>query len=435
MARALFRKNFRASLNHFPPFNSGDLDMNFKNISWCGADVVFVTAIVCVTHCADHGDDAASTGNFMEYCAPDSSNSGYDLAFQYDECVGKFAQSTTARIESDAIDVRVDYLPPIGFYSARARLSKDEKWVHAYYTFLPEDTSGYDDEPAEMNGALLLKMRTKESIDKAFGFDQKKSHGICRDVQQVIYNNVLNSMLTEEEQSRYKAEGRKITFVPDDDLPPLDATTNPVGSGGEWLARDPASAVEDRGDSLAFGPPALYIESDDPTLPANMDEGLKGVMYCKLFSHQLILHWMRVKSFEDNPSPIAPTAGDACAAPLDFEAPSGSCVFYFAPADSYYCSDYTGYGFDRESAMEKCDSRLNTETLETEYSEKPCDQRLDEIESKIPDYAGFLGACIVHCHEAGEFLWNVYQEDLEPRCSGYPFITAEEKQAVLEGSD
>lgn len=380
-----------------------------------------------------NGDNTFSNAAYLKYCKIDSSKTGMALAAQYDECIGDYAQNTTAQIPSDEVDVRVTYLSTIDFYSARARLSEEEKWVQAYYTFVVEDVSEYAEMPSEITGIVPLKMKTKESIDKAFGFSNDNPHGICADVQQTIHDNVLHAILSAEERSKYLKEGRKLTFIPDDDQPPLDETTNPAGNGGVWLAKDPASQVVDEGETVSYSPPALYLESDDPTLPIGIDEGLKGVMYCKLFSHQLILHWMLEKSFEQDTPPVKPMTTEACVAPLSFEALHGSCVFYFAVADTYYCSDYTGYGFDEESAKRKCASRASNDTLTTEYSDKPCDQRLEELESKIPDFAGFQGLCIIHCQEEGEFLWNIYQENPEARCADYPFLSAEEKEAILSG--
>jgi len=380
----------------------------------------------------DQGEKGARGADYLSYCTVDSSKTGYDLAADYDDCIGIYAQMSTASINSDSIEVRVDYLPPIDFFSARALLNQEERWVQAHYSFIPEDISDYGDTLQEINGVVPLKLKTKESIDKAFGLDQSKPGGRCADVQQVILDNVLNSILTAEQRSKYLKDGRKLTLEPDDDRPPLSETTNPANNGGVWMERDPADQVIDHGDSLSYGPPAFYAESDDPDLPEGTEESLKGVMYCKLLSHQLILHWMQVKSFEQDTLPVAPARSEVCTYPHSFEALYGSCVFYFPVAASYYCSDYTGYGFDKESAMRKCASRPSSDTLVTEYSELPCDQRVEEVESKIPDYAGFQGVCIIHCQEEGEFVWNIYQADPEPRCADYPYLSPEDKQALLE---
>ena len=396
--------------------------------------IAYLTTMLGLIACgSDTPENRKASDKYLQYCTTiDHTKSDYALGAEYDDCIGIYAQNTTAHIETETIDVRANHLPPTDFFSALADLDQAERWVQAYYTFLDEELTQSEDMPTTIHGVLAIKMKSKEIIDRAFGLSNSKPQGTCMDVQETIYNNVLNAILTDKQYSQYRSKGKSLTFTPDDDLPPLSDTTNPVASGAAWYTRDPAKALTRQGDAYSYEPIAMYIESDDTSLPEDMDDRHKGVRYCKLLSHQIILSWMLVKSYEENPTLISPAA-EHCTAPTSFEATFGSCLFYFAPSKTYYCSDYTGRGFDHQSALEKCNSRPSSETFSTKYSEKPCEERLEELSSKIPDYAGFQGLCIIHCLEEGEFLWNVYQEDPKSRCANYPYLTPEQKEAIQQG--
>ena len=393
-----------------------------------------VAVFVCVIGglgCGDKTDGDPVNAEYLKHCSLSRANDAYALAGQDDRCAGVYAQTSPARIQREDIDVRMTHLAPGEFYSARARLDVAGRWVQGYYTLFPEKLSGADGAPDEIGGVIGLKLKTRESIDKAFGLESDGTHGICADVQQAIHDNVLNAILDPDERARYLAQGKKLTFEPDDDVPPLTRMTNPVGIGGVWLNTDPGARVADLGESVIYSPPAFYLESDDPNAPEGVGAGSMGVMYCKLLSHQIILHWMRVRSLEGGAEPLVAPAKQACVAPQSFAAPHGSCLFYFQYAETYYCADYTGYGFDAKSAEEKCTSREPHEFMTPTYSAKPCDQRLGEIAEKVPGYEGFQGLCIIHCNEEDEFLWNIYQKDPEPRCASYPYLSAAEREALI----
>jgi hypothetical protein len=135
---------------------------------------------------------------------------------------------------------------------------------------------------------------------------------------------------------------------------------------------------------------------------------------------------MLEKSFEDDPELLTPS--NVCDQPSSLEARGGSCILYFSPSESYYCSDYTGPFFEFEKGAAKCDDRWDTSVgvLDPSYSELACSERTAELEASIPGYMGLTGACIIHCKEDNEFIWNIYTETPTRSCIGFDFFTPEE---------
>jgi hypothetical protein len=351
----------------------------------------------------------------------DTGKTGYELAGAYDDCLVWNAQKTMTHIESEDIDIRDTELPVLEFEGSYAALNAEENWIQPFYTVYSEDMSAYPDAPSSINGVIVAKCKSKDSVDAAFGFSNDEPQGICADVQQTVYDTVLNTVLTPDEQDRYLSQGKQLSFIRDDDLPPLDNTTNPVRVGSFWLTVDPATKITTDGNRYFYEPWSLSVAYDDPDIT---DERLKGVRYCKLLSHQAILSWMLEKSFEENPVLITPTSS-ICDKPSSLEsATNGSCLLYFALANNYYCMDFTGPGFTPASAQEKCET--SPTYTNPRYDTLPCSQRTAEIETYIPGYVGLTGICVIHCKAVNEFIWNIYTENPEPSCEGYDFFTPEE---------
>ena len=357
-------------------------------------------------------------------CDIDTSKTGYELAAEYDDCLVWNAQKTMAHIESENIDIRATELSEMEFGSSFADINASENWIKPVYTFIPEDMTSYPNAPDSINGVVLTKLKAKDKIDLDFGFTNNEPQGMCADVQQDVYDTALNSILTSEQRNKYEAEGKSLFFIPDDDLPPLDTTTNPVNMGSSWLDVDPASKITHEGDNYYYEPLSLYVEHDDPTYE---EDKYRGVRYCKLLSYQTILSWMLEKSFEDDPVIITPTIPE-CDQPSSLETEVGSCIFYFVHSETYYCSDYTGSGFTTsQQAEDKCNSRDATGTeLSPIYSTLPCSERTEEIEATILGYSGHTGVCVVHCQMDDEFIWNIYTENPEDSCGDFELFYPED---------
>ncbi len=374
--------------------------------------VQILCLLVCTAQCKRH---------HTYTCEVDTSKTGYELAGAYDNCTVWNAQKTMTNIERKDIDIRSTKLPLLEFSGSYASLNAAENWIQPFYTISPENMSTYPQAPASINGVILAKFKSKDSVDAAFEFRDRHSQGICADVQQDIYDTVLQDVLTRDQRSRYRSEGKQLSFIPDDDVPPLDNTTNPVRMGTQWLDVDPATKVSKSTDNKTYyyEPWSLYVTLDDASIS---DERLKGVRYCKLLSHQAILSWMLEKSFEENPVLITPTS-TVCDGPTALEsATNGSCLMYSQIyGNNYFCIDFTGSGFTPENSKEKCETNAAYDN-ET-YSTLPCSQRTAEIENFILGYQGLTGICVVHCKAANEFILNIYNDDPESRCGGFDFFT------------
>jgi hypothetical protein len=355
-------------------------------------------------------------------CDLDTSKTSYELAEEFDDCLALNAQIMTAHIENEDIEVRTEGFTDFGVFESNfADINAEENWVKPIYIFFSEDMSTYPDTPDTINGAFVIKMKAKDKIEAYFDITINEPQGMCVDVQEIVYDNVLNNILTKEQRNRYLSEGKSLSFIPDNDDPPA---SNPTANGGLWVGRDPATLITHDGDDYFFEPYSLYIKYDDPV---DIPELLKGVRYCKLLSHQAVLSWMLEKSFEDDPVLLTPTA-DVCDAPSSLEARGGSCIIYFSQSENYYCSDYTGPFFNFETGAAKCDDRWDTSggILDPSYSTLSCSERTSEIEASIPDYMGLTGHCVIHCKEENEFIWNIYTANPILACTGFDFFTPEE---------
>jgi hypothetical protein len=356
----------------------------------------------------------------MTECTVDTSKSGYELAEEYDDCLIWEAQKSTAHIDPTAIEIRANETTLTDFGSSYAMIDEELGAVLAYYTFLPEDMSAYDDAPDSIDGIVMTKMKTKLSVDEAFDRQNAATQGLCVDVQETVYKTVLESILADTEREKYESEGLPLSFIPDDDPPPLGEDTNPVNLGQYWLPVDPTTKITSDDNGYYYEPLSLFLDMDHADA-VGIEPQFVGVRYCKLLTHQAILSWMRTKSFESDPVLITPDDGGDCARPEKVETSAGSCLFQMAFNDAYYCSDYVGTAHDATSAQELCSKPSRVDSV---YSSNPCSDRTAEIEAFITDYEELLGACIIRCGGDDEFLWNVYDGDLAERCTGYPYLTA-----------
>ncbi|MCP4198726.1 MAG: hypothetical protein GY762_16390 [Proteobacteria bacterium] len=375
--------------------------------------LIFLLFCLCAGCTEDNG--------WMTECTVDTSKTGYELAEEHDDCLVWEAQKSTAHIDSTVIEIRATEKILTEFGSSYAGLNAKKGFVEAFYTFLSEDMSAYPDAPASIDGVVATKMKSKAAVDLAFERQSNATQGLCADVQKTVYETVLQSILTPAEREEYETKGLSLSFIPDDDMPPLGPDTNPVDQGQFWLPVDPASMITSDANGYYYEPISLLFDLDHPNADS-VDVGLVGVRYCKLLTHQAILSWMRSKSFESEPVLITAAEDKPCTRPQRVETTAGSCVFKFGITGYYYCTDYVGVDHDTASAQELCstDSRIDNE-----YDEKPCNERTAEIEA-IPNYEGLVGACIIRCGGGDEFLWNVYSEPLAEKCVGYPYVTAEE---------
>ena len=349
----------------------------------------------------------------------------YEAAGLLDNKTIEMAQKMTAHIEGTDIEVRSTKVNQLVFGGSYADINVEENWVQTYFTIIPESMFiESDNTTVEINGSILAKMKSKDIIDAEFDITDNETQGTCADVQEEIYAAVLD-LLTAEEKAKYLSEGKQLSFI-QDDHPGDNPGDNPVTIGTGWLDVDPAIMITLVDDNYFYEPLGLYVTMDNPIFQGGGgDERYRGVRYCKLLSHQVILSWLLIKSFEDNPVLI--TESDiVCTDPSSRITTLGSCLFKFPLAGYYYCSDYTGSDFTAATAEEKCQNRPTIPGLPPTYSLDPCSERTAEIEAVIPGYQGFQALCAVHCNEGNEFIWNVYEENPEAACGDYDIFYPED---------
>ena len=175
-------------------------------------------------------------------------------------------------IEKKDIDIRATKLPLLEFSGSYATLNAAENWIQPFYTFITE-TGAYPTPSASINNVVLAKLKSKDSVDTAFKISDNEPQGICADVQQEVYDTVLNNVLTKEQRDKYLSQGKQLSFIPDDAQPPLSDKTNPVNNGSAWLSVDPATKVTRDGNKFYYEPWSLYVTLDDPNIS---DDRLRG---------------------------------------------------------------------------------------------------------------------------------------------------------------
>ncbi len=358
----------------------------------------------------------------------------YEAAGLLDNQTIEMAQKLTAKIEGTDIEVKATKVNWLEFGGSYAGINVEENWVQPYFTIIPESMFiESDNTTVEINGAIMAKMKSKDVIEDKFGITLEGTQGTCSDIQEEIYASTF-SLLSFSEQTKYLANGKSLSFIPDD-RPGNTPDSNPVLQSSGWLNVDPATKITFDDDKYYYEPLGLYVAIDDPL--AGDDERYKGVYYCKLLSHQTILSWFLLKSFEDDPVLITPTTFE-CIDPRVRPEPNytnGSCLFLFGQVNKYYCSDYIGPDFTPESAEKKCADRAS-EKAESVYSSDSCSTRdgNGEFEAAMSDdYVGHGALCDVHCMEGNEFIWNYYGE-IDPSapnntidvCGGFPIFYPED---------
>ena len=168
-----------------------------------------------------------------------------------------------------------------------------------------------------------------------------------------------------------------------------------LGAGGLWL---PTPLLFEAGSNGGFSvrAPALVTEFVTPGTP----DDLTGTHYCKLLSHQQALYWLRQRAFDPEPAWSASISSE----PLVTSEVEASCVFYFAPAEQYFCEEYWGSVWDPLAAEEKCVTRDGI------FAPAMCEQRADEIASYDSE-ALYQGACVLQCGTSEERRWLSYSNE------------------------
>jgi len=230
------------------------------------------------------------------------------------------------------------------------------------------------------------KMINRDRANSELGLDLQGPKTSCKTINLSSYNYAL-SLLSDEQRSRYLSAGKQLQFI-DDTITP---------TGGQWLPADAADYIEVTGNVVQVSAPSVQVPWNETER-----EFYQGTHHCKLLTVQLLHHWMTKASFTE--STILAKNTQQCNLPKatnDF-----SCLFYFAPAQTLFCQDYTGSEWTEQMARQACGKRhASPEALKAAasryegkggvFENRTCTER-ETIES----------TCVFHCNEKDENLWH-----------------------------
>jgi len=220
----------------------------------------------------------------------------------------------------------------------------------------------------------------------------------CGEINQATYGHVFGA-LPFADKRRYLTEGVQLRFAPD----------YVAETGGEWLPLSidkhivAVSGADGNIDHLQISAPSVRVPWDGDTR-----EFYQGTQHCKLISAAAMQRWMLVGAF-DGSTELFPPSKPPCYAPSAESSEAGSCLFWFAPAQSMFCKDYTGPEWTAESARAECGKRhASPEALAAAssryegtggvYEQSACAERKDA--------APLGGTCVFNCNAPDESLWR-----------------------------
>lgn len=242
---------------------------------------------------------------------------------------------------------------------------------------------------------VACKMVNRDRVNDQLDMQLDGPRHSCRDVNEHTYQ-LAWALLSDAERERYVAQGRTLLFADDTIVP----------TGGEWLPAAAASYISssDNGAVVEVSAPSVQV-------PWNSSERgfFQGTHHCKLISLAAMRRWM-TRAAVATDAPLLPAGKAACVAPSAMTARAGSCLFYFAPANAMFCTDFSGTGWSDTTARAECGKRHASRTaLQAArnryegaggiYSPEGCAARADA--------PAIAGTCVFHCNETDEVLWQV----------------------------
>lgn len=306
----------------------------------------------------------------------------------YDEDLCVTAQRIL--VNDPDMPVRVQRGEGNGFHTIQMSVAEDRQELVVAMTTGTTQRSG-EPVPTYVACKMVNRDRVNDQLDLRLDGPRRS----CRDVNEHTFQ-LAWALLSDEERGHYVARGRGLVFVDDTVVP----------TGGEWL---PAAASDyirtsDNGAVVEVSAPSVQV-------PWNGRERgfFQGTHHCKLVSLAAMRGWMTRAAFE-NDAPLLPAAKAACVAPSAMTSQAGSCVFYFAPANAMFCTDFSGTGWSDATARAECGKRhasraaLQAASNRYEgtggiYSPSGCAARADA--------PAIAGTCVFHCNETDEVLWQV----------------------------
>ena len=324
--------------------------------------------------------------NGLVRAAPDVPLGKYDL----DLCVT--AQRMIVNAADDAFPVVVQRGTGSGFHTIQMDIDAGARVVQIAMT---TGTVAMDGEP--LSAYVACKMVNRERVNDVLALQLSGPRRSCRDVNEHTYQTAVTT-LSPGERERYESAGHPLRFVDD----------YVAATGGEWLP----AAVDDYIEAVdAAAGSYLQIRAPSVRVPWDPDERsfFQGTHHCKLITLAAMQRWMRSGALAADQA-LFPRTKPACTAPSTLSSTAGSCLFYFAPAATSYCQDYSGPDWTETSARAECGNRhASPEALRAAqnrydgaggvFSTIACAARAD-----VPR---ITGTCVFNCNAGDETLWHL----------------------------
>ncbi len=316
-----------------------------------------------------------------------------DVISEYDLGLCERAQRVTAGAGDTDFSIEVLYGEGNGFHVIQMDADGAGHTVTIATTAVRNEIDGQP-----VVSSVACKMVNAERISDVLQIELPEPPQSCGEVNRQTHDFVLGT-LGAAQRERYRKEGVQLSFAED----------YIAASGGEWLPSSAAdhiqlkpSAVDDSG-SLVVSAPSVRVPWD-----ASTREFYQGTQHCKLVSASAMQRWMLAGAFSAG-AELIPADNEPCYAPSAQQSAAGSCLFWFAPAESMFCQDYTGGEWSRDSAAAACGKRhASPDALKAAasryegqggvYSTDGCRNRKDA--------EPLGGTCVFHCNAEDESLWR-----------------------------
>lgn len=308
-----------------------------------------------------------------------------ELLREYDDALCVQAQRTLINADSDfsltPMPIRVQTGEGEGFHTIQMSTEPENNRI-VIATTAKEITINNK----SMRAYVGCKMVNRDRVNDQLQLTLSGPTTSCQTVNLASYYFALE-LLDEKQRQRFLTEGKPLEFIADTITP----------TGGQWLPADAADYIDGSGNSVRVSAPSVQV-------PWNTQERefYQGTHHCKLLSAELIHHWMTSASFKERS--ILSKKQQACSLPKatnDF-----SCLFYFAPAQTMFCQDYTGSQWTEQTAREACAKRhASPEALKAAASRYEGKGGVFESRNCAARQA-IESTCVFHCNDSDENMWH-----------------------------
>ena len=303
----------------------------------------------------------------------------------YDAQLCMTAQRMVVNAAEDAFEIEVQFGESNGFHVIQMDAEPGKVTIATTMGLVNIDN-------LQVASYVGCKMVNRERVNDVLGLKLSGPRKVCQDVNEHTYAEALRG-LTPAERQRYQDEGRKLYFAQD----------YVTASGAEWLPSQVDNYISSSAEGLTIVAPSVQVPWDEKA-----HKFYQGTQHCKLITLNIMQRWMRSTAFTDD-TELFPRVIPPCTAASSLTSEVGSCKFWFAPGQAYFCQDYSGAGWGKAGASEECGKRhASPEALaavDSKYegkggvfSELSCDDRKD---SPAP-----VGTCVFHCNAPDETLWH-----------------------------